>query len=129
MRSCALAGTPRKNADRPTDSGANRATLCRRTVLQSRPGRLRRAALRDRGCAVCLAHVLSAVRADVFRAGAVVGRFLRNADVMRMTLLNGGRAHEDKAGPRAQLLNVPGAAIAHSRPQAAHQLIDERGQV
>src|SRR5262245_24873195 len=64
----------------------------------------------------------------VLRPRAVVWRFLRNGNVMRMALLHRRPAHLDKASARPQLLNVPSAAIAHARSQPAHELIDERPQ-
>jgi hypothetical protein len=36
-----------------TDSCANSAAICRRTVLLNRPGRLKRAVLHELGCAIC----------------------------------------------------------------------------
>src|SRR5262249_32008113 len=69
---------------------------------------------------------LANVRIGVLRPGAVVGRFLRNGDVMRMALLNRRAAHLDEASPRPQLLDVPGAAVPHAGPQTAHQLVNER---
>src|SRR5262245_46035015 len=47
---------------------------------------------------------------------------------MRMALLHAGRAHQDEPRARAQLLDVPGAAVAHARPQPADELVDERPQ-
>src|SRR5205807_1361963 len=41
----------------------------------------------------------------------VVGCFLRNENVMRMTLLHRCPAHHDEAGLRVQLLDVAGPAI------------------
>src|SRR3954447_23476451 len=59
---------------------------------------------------------LAAVRASVVAARAVVGRFLRNDDVMRMTLLHRRAAHHDEAAAGAQVLDIPAAAIAHAGP-------------
>src|SRR4051794_14485573 len=64
----------------------------------------------------------------VVEAGRVVGRFLRNGDVMWMTLLHRRRAYLDEAGASAQFLDVSGAAVPHAGPQPAHQLVDERSQ-
>src|SRR5437870_3107893 len=75
-----------------------------------------------------LATRLAAIRGSVLRPRAVVRRFLRNRDVMRMALLYRGRAHRDEASAGPQFLNVPGAAVAHPGPQAPHHLVDERGQ-
>src|SRR5260370_14838744 len=47
---------------------------------------------------------------------------------MWMTLLHRRLAHLDEARAGAQLLDVPGAAVAHPRPKSADELIDERGQ-
>src|SRR5262249_56442082 len=71
----------------------------------------------------------AAVRAGVVGAGTVVGRFLRNSDVMRMTLLHRRRAHLDEARLGAQLLDVPGPTIPHAGPKPADELVDERRQV
>src|SRR5262245_46856959 len=48
---------------------------------------------------------------------------------MGMTLLHGGPAHHDEAGLRAQLLDVPGPAIAHAGPETANQLVHEWRQM
>src|SRR5437899_1706545 len=57
---------------------------------------------------------LSAVRGNIFRSRAVIRSFLGNDDVMGMALLHRGPADQDEASPRAQLLNVPRAAITHA---------------
>src|SRR5207249_8699780 len=72
---------------------------------------------------------LAAIRGSIVGTRAVVGRFLRNDDVMRMALLHRRRAHLDEASAGPQFLNVPGAAIAHARSQPADKLVDERRQV
>src|SRR5689334_8512061 len=71
---------------------------------------------------------LQIVRAARLAARTVIGRFLRNGDVMWMTLLHRGRAHHNEAAARAQFLDVPCPAIPHTGPQSTDQLIDERSQ-
>src|SRR5260370_27382294 len=75
------------------------------------------------------AHRLTAVRAGILGPRAVVGRFLRNDDVMGMTLLYRCPADENEAGACLQFLQVFRSAIAHSRPEAAYKLIHEWRQV
>src|SRR4051794_3264623 len=75
-----------------------------------------------------LARRLAGFRAGKICPRAVIGRFLRDGDVMRMALLHTCRAHQNEAGPRAQLLNVASATVAHACPQSAYQLVDERRQ-
>src|SRR5260221_80819 len=58
----------------------------------------------------------------------VAARFRRIESVMRMALLNGRGAHQNKARPRPQLLDVPRSTIAHARAQPADELIDEGGE-
>src|SRR6185295_17774481 len=67
-------------------------------------------------------------KARVRSLKAVVRRFLGDDDVVDVALLQagGGDAHEARAG--LQLADAPGAAVAHARPQAAHELLDHRRQ-
>src|SRR6185503_5582246 len=63
-------------------------------------------------------------KARVRSLKAVVRRFLGDDDVVDVALLQagGGDAHEARA--RLQLTDASGAAIAHARSQAAHELLD-----
>src|SRR5262249_26843734 len=61
--------------------------------------------------------------------GAVVRGFLRDKDVMRVTLLDRRRGHLDEPGLHPEFLQRLAAAITHPGPQAADQLVHERGQV
>src|SRR5438132_12034496 len=72
---------------------------------------------------------LTAVRARVGRGRTVVWRFLRNTDVMGMTLLHRRRRHLDEAGAGAYFLDIPAAAVPQARPQSADQVVDEWGQL
>src|SRR5438105_1488618 len=67
---------------------------------------------------------LAVVRRSVIR-GSVIRRFLRDKDVMRMTLLHRRGAHLNEAGAGAQILDGPRAAVPHAGPQTPHQLSDE----
>ena len=58
----------------------------------------------------------------------VVGRFLDDLHVVHVRLADAGRRDLDELGARAQLLDRRAAAVAHRRAQAAHQLMDHRGQ-
>jgi len=60
--------------------------------------------------------------------GTIVGRFLRNSDVMRVALPHTGSGDLDESRIRAQLLDRSRSAIPHTRSQSAHKLIDERSQ-
>src|SRR5262249_25516118 len=68
---------------------------------------------------------LASVRPWRLRARAVVRRFLRNGDVMRMALLHGRGAHHDESAARPQLLDVPCPTVPHSGPQPADELVDK----
>src|SRR6188508_1172762 len=58
----------------------------------------------------------------------VIGRFLRDDHVVHVALLEprAGDAHETAA--RVQLLDGGRPAIAHAGPDAAHELLDHRGE-
>src|SRR4029079_11472265 len=70
---------------------------------------------------------LVALAACVLRA-AVVRRFLRNGDIMRMALPNPRRCNLNKARFGAQLFDGLRAAIAHAGPQPTHELIHKTAE-
>src|SRR5262249_4790156 len=74
------------------------------------------------------ANRLHAVRTARLGTRTVIRRFLRNSDVMGMTLLHRRRTHHDEAAARAQFLDVPCTAVTHAGPQSTHELVDERRQ-
>src|SRR5262245_8522790 len=72
---------------------------------------------------------LIAVRAHRVGTRRIVRRFLRDENVMRVTLLHrrAGDREEPALGP--QLFDRPRAAVAHAGLEAAHELIDKRRQM
>src|SRR4051812_42294836 len=58
----------------------------------------------------------------------IIRRFLGDDDVVRVTLEDRGAGDLDEAGLGAELLDGPGAAVAHAGAEAADELEDEVGQ-
>src|SRR5207249_221368 len=74
------------------------------------------------------AETLQPVRTGRVR-GAVVRRFLRNGNVMRVALLHTRRGHLNEPRLGSEFVEGPAAAVTHSGAQAADQLINEWGQL
>src|SRR5687768_15708632 len=73
-----------------------------------------------------LPHLLSPFPVVVL--GAVVGRFLRDRNVMGVVLPHGGGRDLNEPRVRTQLLNGFGSAISHSGSETSDKLIDEVGK-
>src|SRR4029434_8373742 len=59
---------------------------------------------------------------------AIIRGFLHDLHVVHVRLAHAGRRDLDELGARAHIVDRLAAAVAHRRPQAAHQLVDELGQ-
>src|SRR4051794_5900057 len=56
---------------------------------------------------------------------AVIWRFLGDLDIVDVRFTHAGGADLDELRARAQLLDGRAAGVAHARPDAAHELLDD----
>src|SRR6266478_9785818 len=78
---------------------------------------------------ICLRRSrMSAILRFGGKIDTVVGRFLRDRNIVRMALCDAGRRDAAEAGLFAELLDVAGTAVAHAGAEPADELVNEIAQ-